>query len=76
VKLYYKRYFKDFKDRGMKVRIADVIKECGELLEKDKKHRPEIMAIGTETNLLKEGLLHPLRLMHYAKTSNAAKYMS
>lgn len=50
---YCTRYFKEFKDRGHKVRIDDVLKECEELLNKDKKHKPQIMAIGTETNLLK-----------------------
>lgn len=34
------------------------------------------MAIGTETNLLRESLFHPLKLVHYARSSNAAKYMT
>jgi hypothetical protein len=47
VSSYCTRYFKEFKDQGLKVRIDDVLKECEELLARDKKHQPQIMAIGT-----------------------------
>lgn len=45
-------------------------------MEKEKKYKPQIIAIGSETTLLQESLGHPLRLIHFAKTSNAARYMA
>lgn len=76
VSSYCARYFKEFKDRGIKVRIDDALKECEEMLKREKKFYAQIMAIGSETTLLREALFHPLKLLHYSKNSNAAKYMS
>lgn len=73
---YCARYQKDFKDRGLKVKVDDVLKECEQLLLKEKKYKPQIMVIGSETSLLKDALLHPLKLVYYSRISKASAYMS
>ena len=73
---YCARYQKDFKDRNLKVKVDNVLKECEQLLSKEKKYKPQIMVIGSETSILKEALLHPLKLVYYSRTSKASAYMS